>query len=293
MALETQFCTISWSNSLCEKELLEELLEKGGSPRVRDKGASPRARNKAGSLPLHLAARKASFEASEFLLAKTIDCMSGKAPADDRRLEEGEQASSSALPGGQVVAQSNGRSLTIGHEIALIKSVPTGADMTPFHSHGRLTPLHWAMNRPCDTAFADDFKVFRELVKVGFPLAGVSRYGRTPLSIMAENPRAMHVLCLVFYRLDGADHFALSTANAFHVLQAATCVDDVWRNLNFDRYFGFLLPESQDSSEGSHFSSLNCIHRALVVYFVLQKDLIFKLKDRWLPDEKEVDSISP
>ncbi|GFF93368.1 uncharacterized protein PAC_16641 [Aspergillus udagawae] len=269
---------ICWSNSLCEKSLVKALL---------DHNANPHLRNKAGSLPLHLAARKANFEAFEFLLSQTkFDSLSGNA-----RLR--------SLPGtlDETISRESGSASP--DQVAVISTTSRNdivrqmsqEQTESFRSRGGLTPLHWAMYRPCAAAFENDLEVLQLLLRWGFSLtAESSRTARSPLSIALDNPGISHILSLVYFRLDGANHMALSTANTIRVFSAATSVDDVWRGLDFERRFGFLLTTTKSTLSTDEERS--CIQRVLFVYFVLGSAIIGTLIPKLLTGTEVIDKIS-
>ncbi|KAG7284907.1 hypothetical protein NEMBOFW57_009522 [Staphylotrichum longicolle] len=90
---------------------------------------------------------------------------------------------------------------------------------------------------------------------------------RTLLSDAQENPVIKHLLSLVYYRLDGADHFQVATARALYVADASS-VDSVWQALDFDRHFGFIFRYGSGDN-GSMLAERECIKLALGAFFIL------------------------
>ncbi|KAH7403077.1 hypothetical protein BKA64DRAFT_440653 [Cadophora sp. MPI-SDFR-AT-0126] len=259
---------ICWSNSLCTKPLLDALLANG---------ADPRRRNWTSSLPLHFAARKANYYALDCLLSATNFNLS----TGVSRLQISERPSNVSSPNEPDNNTESNQQLTIvtspSNEVRFISD----QDAHHFRSSGRLTPLHWAMNRDCNSNAEDDYKALRALLLRGFSLIDRSRTGRSPLSMAGDNWRISHLLCLVYYRLDGAGHFALSLANTIEVFFGATCIDDLWRGLEFDRQFSFLLSGRETIEDNAE---EKCIQRALIVYFVFQRSLMELLIPRLITE---------
>ncbi|KAK5705915.1 hypothetical protein LTR17_021246 [Elasticomyces elasticus] len=261
---------ICWSNSLCTKSLLKLLL---------DNDCDPNIRNSAGALPLHYAARKASFESFEFLVSRTRTNITSLRPTgSELRPFSGSSGQQGLLP-----LSSSTTSLSTG---SLDSGQAVGLSLNPFRSKGGLTPLHWAMSRPCATAFLQDIQVIHCLLSIGFSLTDTTREGRTPLSIAVDSPELVHVLSIVFYRLDGANHLALSLKNTLGTLSNAQCIDDLWIGLNLERYSADLLWKSES---GELSQEDRCIHRAMILAFILRSGPIQSLmRQLWKFTEEEL-----
>lgn len=225
-----------WSNDLPTVEFVSGLVKAGAKPGIR---------NYLGSLPIHLAARRARAATIEYLISET-------------RIDD-------------VVTHSEGTLVPYKHSDGLYA----------FNSNGSLSPLHWAMSRRCDTIMGQDFDVIRQLLQRGFSIASTTRSGRTPMSIALDNPTMSYVLGLVYFRLDGADNFSLSTVNTLQSLATAKTVDDVWFTLNLGQRFKFLPGIGCDEQLSGRTAYL--VRMALIL-FILPRRIIASLVDVIQPE---------
>lgn len=263
---------ICWSNSLCTVKLLESL---------RRLEVDFLIRNKAGQLPLHLGARKADPEAFQFLLSNTIRAME-HVPLIDRGPRDLHNANDSSTGEGELDdAPSSDDQALLRRSVETMSIVER--DNRPFQSNGGLTPLHWAMARPCTIKMGGDADVIRTLLQCGFELTAVSsKSARTPLSDAQENPLMMHLLSLVYYRLDGVDHFHIAMAKTLYIFQACS-VDLVWQMLGFDRHFGFLSQVNHNNNRKA--LEHRCIERALISFFILGETIMDDMRQRAVTED--------
>lgn len=201
-------------------------------------GATPGVRNYLGELPIHFAARKAIPASVEYLIAQTH--------AEDLRV----------------------------HADGALIPYRSGNSLQGFHSNGNLSPLHWAMQRCYETWILDDFSVVKQLLDVGFSLTSSSRWGRTPLSIALENPIMAHVLSLVYFRLDGADQFHISTGSTLNCLATTKVIGEIWRGLELEERFNF-LPGIAVIGQLNH--NLASLMQAILILFIFPSDLLQSL----------------
>lgn len=256
---------ICWSNSLCTKPLLQDLCRNG---------ATAYQRNFVGRRPIHLASRKASHDAFEFLLDETkigfLEDSSGtilkalnqselSTPASGSTEQQSLVGSSSTVPGVDLVSQTE------------------NAGLLSYASNGGLTPLHWAMSRHYSSIVSDDYRVFRSLLLKGFSLTLPSRTGRTPLSIARGNGAVLHLLALVYFRLDGADNIGLSTASTIDVMISAKCADDLFNGLQVEQRLQYVIKAGGTNASASLSTSTQVFQRAVLLYLLLPRVILTDL----------------